>query len=537
MKLGNQNLFLLFILFSIPGCGNKKDTYPVLPSDAGTNSFILKSGSFKIGSEKFEADFGTIAVQENRSNIASRLIHIPFIQIHTPSKNPAEPIFGFAGGPGASNMTWDWSKALTFLSKHDFVLVGYRGVDGSIKLDCPEVTKAFRESSDLFSDKSMNMIGHAWSVSAERLKAKGIDLNGYSMLQCIEDNELVRQALGYKRIDLLSESYGTRLAYLYALAHPENIFRSVMISVNPPGHFVWEAQVIDSQLKYYADLWLKDPGISLKNPDLYSTMEAVLNAMPHKWLCFKIDPGKVRVVTFALLFHRKTSAMVFNAYVAAKRGDPSGLALMSLAYDHVVPSMNTWGDLASKAVSADFDPEGYYCNDREILGMPLGSPMTKLLWCPLIYFNWPVERIPEEFRRLRYSDVETLLMSGSLDFSTPAEFAANELMPFLKNGKQVILSECGHVNDMWYANNENTRLILTSFYDTGIPNTSRNSYLPMDFSVSWGFPAIVKIALGFIIITGIVLVFIMIWIVRTIPAYVKNLITRAKKKSHFKTCD
>jgi hypothetical protein len=31
----------------------------------------------------------------------------------------------------------------------------------------------------------------------------------------------------------------------------------------------------------------------------------------------------------------------------------------------------------------------------------------------------------------------------------PAEYARDELMPSLKNGRQVILSEMGHVNDVW----------------------------------------------------------------------------------------
>jgi hypothetical protein len=31
------------------------------------------------------------------------------------------------------------------LDEHDIVMVGYRGVDGHVVLDCPEVTKAWRE--------------------------------------------------------------------------------------------------------------------------------------------------------------------------------------------------------------------------------------------------------------------------------------------------------------------------------------------------------------------------------------------------------
>jgi pimeloyl-ACP methyl ester carboxylesterase len=427
MKKTIEFLFVA-ILISVCGCGDNKKMYPAPPADARVESFAAEARPLKIGSETYEAEFATITVPENRSKSASRLINIPFLRIHSHSKTPAEPIFALAGGPGTSNMSWDWGKAATFLPDHDFVLVGYRGVDGSTLLDCPEVTKAFKQEGDLLGEESMKTIGRAWSASAERLKSQGVDLDGYSMLDCIEDNESVRKALKYERMNLLSESYGTRIAYLYGLRHPEHLFRSAMISVNPPGHFVWEPRTIDAQLKQYAALWSKDSAMSAKSSDLYGAVRRVLNAMPERWLFLSINPGKVRVVTFVLLFQRNTAAQVFDAYVAADRGDPSGLALMSLAYGFVVPSLFTWGDLASKAVSADIDSTRNYSVEMGSADWPLGSPLSKILWGSLSYGGWPMQLLPDELRKPRKSDVQTLLLSGSIDFSTPAEFATEELL-------------------------------------------------------------------------------------------------------------
>jgi len=140
--------------------------------------------------------------------------------------------------------------------------------------------------------------------------------------------------------------------------------------------------------------------------------------------------------------------------------------------------------------------------------------MSKLLCGPLRYGRWPTQQLPAKFRKQQQSDVETLLLSGSVDFSTPAENATKELLPYLKNGRQVILSECGHFNDVWYANIENTRLIVKSFYNTGVPNTSLNAYIPMNFSVSWGFPAIAKLALGVLTFVGIALVAVIVCFIR-----------------------
>jgi len=349
--------FILIHLMMTTGCGGDKIDFPEPATEKTVNACVSNPGTLKIGSTEYAADFGTITVAENRDKTASRLIHLPFIRIHGRSKSPRQPIFCFSGGPGQSNMQWHWESIPYLLSEYDLVAVGYRGVDGSTVLDCPEVAAAFKGNDDLLGEESLKTIGRAWNASAERLTAQGIDLDGYTMIECIEDNEAVRKALGYERINLLSASYGTRVAYLYGLEHPQRINRSVLIGVNPPGRFVWEPKMIDGQLKRYARLWAQDATASLRSKDLYATLRTVLADMPHRWLFFPINPGKVKVVTFCLLFQRDTAAMVFDAYIAAARGDASGLALMSLTYDFVLPSMSTWGDLAAKAVSADFDPD------------------------------------------------------------------------------------------------------------------------------------------------------------------------------------
>jgi pimeloyl-ACP methyl ester carboxylesterase len=488
--------------------------YPIPPAGAKPESVVRETRPFEIGEENYSADFGVVTVPENRSRSGSRLIHIPFLRIRSRAQNPVEPIFGLAGGPGASNVSWDWGLAWTFLAEHDFVVVGYRGVDGSTVLDCPEVSQAMAKDGDPLGEASMITLAAAWKKAAQRLTEQGVDLNGYTMLETIEDNESVRKALGYERINLLGESYGTRVAYLYGLKYPERIHRSAMIAVNPPGHFVWDAQTVDAQLRYYAGLWARDSAMSRNSPDLYATMRTVLEHTPQRWLFLSINPGRLKLATFGLLFQRKTAGMVFDAYVAAEKGDPSGLALMSFAYEFIIPTLSVWGDLASKATSADYDSTRDYYRDMQAGNLPLGSPMSTLLWGPLIDGGWPTQLLPEEFRRPRASAVQTLLLSGSVDFSTPPESATNDLLPYLSNGRQVILSECGHVGDLWYANIENTRHILTTFYRSGALDLSKNTYIPMDFNVSWGFPLIAKVALGGIIFLALVLAAVVLRVVK-----------------------
>jgi hypothetical protein len=177
---------------------------------------------------------------------------------------------------------------------------------------------------------------------------------------------------------------------------------------------------------------------------------------------------------------------------------------MTLAYDYMFPGMITWGDLASKAISADFDTTRNYAAEMDPSGSVLGSPFSKLLWS---LDDWPTASIPVEFKKIQYSDVPTLLLSGSIDFSTPAEYATDELLPYLKNGKQVILKEMGHTHDLWNVQRNATIGLITGFFDTGAVDESLFTYSPMDFHVKWGFPLMAKAGLVFTFLILIGLLF------------------------------
>lgn len=476
-----------------------------LPSNARAGDLTLEPCDYKTKTATYKAECGTLIVPENRLKPTSRLLALPVKRIHADSDPPREPIFYLGGGPGMSNMGFNPADEL--LAKHDVVLVGYRGVDGSSVLDCPEYSKAtLGDGRDVFSDKSLAIMTEAVKACSARMNAEGVDLSGYTIQQVVEDLETARVALGYEKINLSSESYGTRVAQVYATLHPESLNRSAMIGVNPPGRFVWEPAMVDAQIEYYSQLWAKDETARARTADLAETMRNVSRDMPKRWLFFPIDAGKVKTMAFMMFFNRNTSAMVFDAYVAAEHGDASGLALMSMAYDLFVPKSFVWGDFFAKGGSADLNPNRDYTATLRAPESIIGSPVAFAIWAPLSQ-AWPQGKMSYELSKVHPSDVETLLVSGSIDFSTPAEYATNELLPSLKNGKQVILSEMGHVSDLWNVQPKATLRLLTSFYDTGKADESHYKYEPMNFKVSLGFPVLAKIlfASSALLILGLVL--------------------------------
>ena len=180
-----------------------------VPQGAHAGQLTMHPCTYSTEKGAYRADCGTLVVPENRADPRSRLIALPVTRILARSSHPLAPIFYLNGGPGITNMTFPQANRLA--AQHDVVMVGYRGVDGSSVLNCPEVTAALENSADFLGKASLSAYSQAFASCAKRLERSGVDLAGYTLEEQAGDIEAARVALGYKRIDLLSESAGTRL--------------------------------------------------------------------------------------------------------------------------------------------------------------------------------------------------------------------------------------------------------------------------------------------------------------------------------------
>ena len=204
----------LIVLLST-ACGDNEDVPMTVPPKTQAGTLVnMTACAYHTGGTDYDADCGTLIVPENRHDPSARLIALPLIRIKSTGSASNSAIFWLNGGPGQSNMRFSHPEDLTALiENHDFVLIGYRGVDGSVKLDCPEISQVLgKPPGQLLSDGALASYGAASARCVERLQSEGIDLIGYTMTETIDDMEAARTALGYERINLLGVSYGTRLA-------------------------------------------------------------------------------------------------------------------------------------------------------------------------------------------------------------------------------------------------------------------------------------------------------------------------------------
>jgi pimeloyl-ACP methyl ester carboxylesterase len=472
-----------------------------VPSGAHVGQLDLHACHYATEDGSYAADCGTLVVPENRHKAGSRLIALPVTRIRARSAHPGVPVFRLQGGPGISNMTFEAASRLA--QQHDVVLVGYRGVDGSSRLDCPEVASARAHSREFLTEKSFRADEAAFRACAQRLQDEGVDLAGYSLPQRVDDLEGARRALGYRQVDLVSESLGTRVAMVYAWRYPHTIHRSVMIGVNPPGNFLWGARTMGEQVRRYGAECAQDASCRSRTGDLAASIHSAYENLPRRWWFLPIKRGNVKVAAYFGMVNATTDGAgplngpwTIDTLLAADKGDGSGAWLLSMFAGLMFPHGQVWGDVAAAGRSDAAFARRFFASHAN-RGSVIGSPGTDLIWANGGLLDaWPANPDENLYTRVRDSDVETLLVGGKLDFATPPQNGTRQLLPHLKNGHEVVLDNLGHTDDFWSYEPDASKRMINTFLASGRVETSRYTAARVDFAPTVGQDGIAKIVAG-----------------------------------------
>lgn len=492
-----------------------------VPDGAEAGDLTLEPCDYTTDEGTYAAECGTLVVPENRTDRQSRLIALPVTRIPSRSSDPAEPLFRLEGGPGVSNM--HFPAAGRFVDDRDVVLVGYRGVDGSVRLDCPEVTSALGHSTNILGEDSFRAYSDAYRDCADRLTDEGVYVAGYGLVDQVEDLEAARKALGYQRIDLVSESAGTRTAMIYAWRHPVTVRRSVMIGTNPPGNFLWDPQTTDEQIAGYSDLCAKDESCSERTDDLAASIRATAGDMPDRWYLLPIDAANIRTVSFWGMMESTPQAapasapMIIDAWLSAAEGDNSGLWFGSIFGELMFPKAFVWGQY-SAAASADAEAaQDYFSSGDQGREANFGYAASAFAWGGGHMADaWPVARGVDEYTSVKSSDVEALLIGGELDPTTPPQIAREELLPHLSNAREVVLPGFGHSFSFWMEQPGAGTHLIETFLDSGEVDTSLYRPQSVDLTPDFGLTAIAKVAVGGMLGLALVMVVSLLWMARRV---------------------
>ncbi len=171
---------------------------------------------------------GTVTVPENRDDASSPNIELMVMVMEPHHKKEKEiiktPLLYLHGGPGAGvlgdNLYFtiqDW-----LLENRTMIFFDQRGTGYSTpNLNC-------------FAEGLSNNLINSDEQYRQRIKqcynrlSKNHDLNSYNTYENARDIDAIRKALNYAELDILGQSYGTKLATTYAKLHPENV-RSLIL--------------------------------------------------------------------------------------------------------------------------------------------------------------------------------------------------------------------------------------------------------------------------------------------------------------------
>jgi pimeloyl-ACP methyl ester carboxylesterase len=417
---------------------------------------------------------GTLVVPEDRSRPDSNQVELPVVVVKALRSSPDYPVFQCTGGPGGSNIGPEQRVGEADVQNHDIVQVGYRGVDGTPKLKHPMFDEILK-TPDMLSQSSLKEMGIKATEAVHELKADGIDVEHYNILSVVDDIEAARAALGYEKINLTGGSYGGAVVLTYCLRYPKRVHRAVMIEAAFPYDIAFgKPRTVDARFERLNVLWKNDTKATERSPDIVQTIKNALKKMPQQWQGMPIDPSKVRIVTYLGLYERAYVNMLFDAYIAAERGDFSSIAVMSLMYDQLMGNFESVGDLLAKTYSSVTDPQRDFIAELDDRDSVIGSPMALMAWGAFQHGQWPVKPVSVEHPPTHDSPVETLLIYGSKEAGE--EFRGRYGSMFT-NAEWVMFDDLGHM-DVWKIIGDGMTHLIHRFVDDGVVDTSKIGTVP-----------------------------------------------------------
>lgn len=473
----SQLLFTLFILFVTAASS-------LTQANTTTVSLLEKCKAKPKHAVCYQAE-----LSETFSSDKTISIDVHFWEAAGELLNPY-PIVWLNGGPGMTNLEppmpdWVWEH-------FNVLAIGYRGIDGTPRLDCPTLRKQLgiedkNSKDDFLSSTTLDRLTEKVTECQQNWEALGVDTQAYGIYEVIEDIDRVRQALGFEKINLLSASYGTRIAWYFDQLKPGVVDRNLIMSGNPDGGFFFDPFRTDAQLLELEKLCNQDAECFQKLPNLTQTITSVLSNLPDKAWGVRLDADQIRLVTFMMLYSRQSIPMVIDAYSKASNGNQSGLAAMQKFPNPLKSEDWVWGAFFSAGAIDIGELETFQAQLAAAESSTvLNAPLSELLYRGITR-SWQARGYQPLENRI--SQTPTLILASTLDIATPIERVESFWMPYVANGALINVEGAGHAPDHLMAGGDEINLHMMQFLAAGEAATEQSFGKPFEFesgfSLSW----------------------------------------------------
>ncbi|MFJ8623652.1 alpha/beta fold hydrolase [Kitasatospora sp. NPDC093550] len=328
---------------------------------------------------------------------------------------------GGPGQPGVPAIRRIAGKLAPVLKDYRLVMFDQRGT-GRGALRCPGLQEDMG-SSDLAVPRKRSI--------ADCAAALGPNARYYSTADTVADIDLLRRALGARRLTIDGVSYGTIVAERYALAHPAHVARLVLDSVAPPQGFdpldlaALPATARILRAACQATGCTTDPAADLAaTVRKYGNGAQILSALTGYEF---IDPdyGAVPEILHEAAAGRPAKLLEFFDLVHREVDSASaeelsqGLHSATLCADSRFPWGTTDTPVAGRAAALERTRQALTAEQTWPYDAATATGLGSLLVC----LDWPREPVPPTPPAHReLPDVPVLLLGGDRDLGTPYEW-------------------------------------------------------------------------------------------------------------------
>jgi pimeloyl-ACP methyl ester carboxylesterase len=401
------------------------------------------------------AECGTFTTPENPDAPDGRKIDLFVARVPAISFNKKpDPLFLIAGGPGTSAVDLYTSSAGPFdrvRRERDIILVDQRGTGRSHRLDCDY------GHENLFERVEDVDVAEETRKCRDQLARKA-DLRFYTTSIAVRDLDHVRAALGYERINLFGNSYGTRVAQHYARRYPEATRTLILDGVVSPEVVLGPAIAIDAEraLQRILARCTRDSACARAFTDPsadYHALRTRLAAKPVPTMVSDAATGRpihfdftVRhlsaVLRFASYNDDQAALLPLSLHLAAREDNFTPMASQFRVFASSLEATFAYGMHNSVACSEDtplIDATKLDIAALEATHMGAEQVRQMLEACR----NWPRGVVDADLHAPLDSDAAALLLSGADDPVTPPEYAVAAQRGFA-DSKHVIIAGHGH---------------------------------------------------------------------------------------------
>jgi pimeloyl-ACP methyl ester carboxylesterase len=401
------------------------------------------------------AECGTLSVPENPQNPRGRHIGLYVARVPAINRRKAEdPLFLLAGGPGGSAVEMYLSTAPAFERVHrdrDIVLVDQRGTGHSNALNCELDEDALLSATD-------DVIAAETQRCLESL-SKHADVAFYTTSLAVRDLDRVREALGYRVINLYGASYGTRVAQHYMRRFPQRTRTAILDGVVPPQLALGPSLALNAEraLKAVLARCATDSACHERFGDPMQSYEKLRESVASNPVPITLaDPttGEPQSIEFsslhlamvlrlAIYTSDQAALLPLSLDRAVRSGDYVPLAGQYLMMSHAFEDMLAFG-MHNTVVCAEDVPffpqpasEDRAAMERTFLGTTPIDSLRNL--CKV----WPRGPADADLHAPLETSVPVLLLSGGNDPVTPPAYA-DEARQEMKNSVHLVMPGLGH---------------------------------------------------------------------------------------------